>query len=73
MESFVITINNIAYQVSLHSVFPKLFNVYNKNINYTIGKTDAGNWVYIKHEPLSAVIPLEQIGVAIDEHFAEEG
>ncbi len=73
MESFVITINNIAYQVSLHSVFPQLFNVYNKNINYTIGKTDAGNWVYIKHEPLSAVIPLEQIGVAIDEHFAEEG
>jgi len=73
VESFVVTINNVAYQVSLHSVFPKLFDVCNQNINYTIGKTDAGNWVYIKHEPASAVIPLEQIGIAIDEHFPEEG
>ena len=72
MEYFVVTINNIDYRVSLHSVFPRLFDVYNKSINYTIGKTDAGNWVYIKHEPSSAVIPLEQIGMAIDVHFAEE-
>ena len=72
MESFVVTINNIDYQVNLHSAFPRLFDVYNENINYTIGKTDAGNWVYIKHEPLSAVIPLEQIGIAIDDHFPDE-
>ncbi|MGN8072757.1 hypothetical protein [Mucilaginibacter sp. SG564] len=72
MESFVVTVNNIDYQVGLHSSFPKLFDVYNEKINYTIGKTDAGNWVYIKHEPSSAVIPLEQIGMAIDEHFADE-
>lgn len=72
MEYFVVTINNIDYQVSLHSAFPRLFDIYNKSINYTIGKTDAGNWVYIKHEPSSAVIPMEQIGMAIDEHFANE-
>ncbi|WP_419701769.1 hypothetical protein [Mucilaginibacter sp. NFX135] len=72
MEPFIVTINNVDYQVSLHSAFPRLFDVYNKNINYTIGKTDAGNWVYIKHEPSSAVIPLEQIGMVIDEHLPEE-
>ena len=71
MEPFTITINEADYRVSLHSGFPRLFDVFNKNISYTIGKTDAGNWVYIKHEPSSAIIPLEQIGAAIDEYIAE--
>ena len=71
MEPFTVTIDEVNYQVSLHSAFPKLFDVFNQYINYTIGKTDAGNWVYIKHEPVSAMIPIEQIGEAIDEHLAE--
>ncbi|MDN3547222.1 hypothetical protein [Mucilaginibacter aquaedulcis] len=71
MEPFTVTIDKIDYQVSLHSGFPKLFDVFNLNVNYTIGKTDAGNWVYIKHEPLTAVIPLEQIGAAIDDHLVD--
>ncbi|WPU96531.1 hypothetical protein SNE25_13485 [Mucilaginibacter sabulilitoris] len=71
MEPFTVTIDEVNYQVSLHSAFPKLFDVFNQHINYIIGKTDAGNWVYIKHEPVSAFIPIEQIGEAIDEHIAE--
>jgi len=70
VEPFTVTINEVDYQVSLHSGFPRLFDIYNLNINYTIGKTDAGNWVYIKHEPSSAVIPLEQIGAEIDDRLA---
>jgi hypothetical protein len=72
VEPFTVTIDEVDYQVSLHSGFPRLFDVFNRDINYTIGKTDAGNWVYIKHEPSSAVIPLEQIGVAIDDRLAED-
>ena len=72
MESFVITVNDVNYRVGLHSEFPRLFDVYNESINYTIGKTDAGSWVYIKHEPLTAVIPLDEIGMAIDAHLPGE-
>jgi hypothetical protein len=72
MEPFIVTIHDINYQISLHSAFPRLFNVHNNSVDYTIGKTDAGNWVYIKHEPRSAIIPLEEIGMAIDALLAEE-
>jgi hypothetical protein len=71
VEPFTVTIDGVNYQVSLHSAFPRLFDVFNKDVNYTIGKTDAGNWVYIKHEPLSAIIPITEIGDAIDDHVAE--
>jgi hypothetical protein len=71
MKPFTITIDEIPYQVRLHSEFPRLFDVFNQYIYYTIGKTDAGNWVYVKHEPLSAVIPLNEIGNAIDAYVAE--
>jgi hypothetical protein len=71
MQPFTIIINEVSYQVRLHSEFPRLFDVFNQHVNYTIGKTDAGNWVYIKHEPLSAIIPLNEIGDAIDAYVVE--
>jgi hypothetical protein len=71
MEPFTITINEVNYRVSLHSAFPRLFDIFNQDIHYTIGKTDAGSWVYVKHEPVSATIPLQAIGGAIDEYVAE--
>ncbi|WP_183560962.1 hypothetical protein [Mucilaginibacter sp. SP1R1] len=72
MEPFTLTINEVNYLVNLHSAFPRLFDVSNKDIFYTVGKTDAGNWVYVKHEPASAVIPLAEIGDAIDGYISDK-
>jgi hypothetical protein len=67
-DSFIITANEVAYSVKLHSAVPKLYDVSCGSAYHRIGKTDAGLWVYVENPSLTNHMPLQDIGAAIDEY-----
>jgi hypothetical protein len=69
-NSFIITVDNADYLVKPGSAMPRLYEVFCGAAYHQIGKTDAGLWVYVETPAFVQNMPLQEIGEAIDGHFA---
>jgi hypothetical protein len=68
-NQFAIEIDDVTYNVKLHSDLPRLYDILCGTAYHRIGKTDAGAWVYVEDPILINHMPLQQIGEAIEEYL----
>jgi hypothetical protein len=71
METFEIVAKKETFKVTLNSA-DNSFGVFNHSTFHVIKKNDFGIWRSVLHRFGEEIIPVDEIGDAIEEHYASQ-
>ncbi|WP_184548746.1 hypothetical protein [Mucilaginibacter sp. FT3.2] len=70
MESFELEVNQKTYKIIRSTSGDITFSVFNYSSFHTISKSNPDYWEVIEHRFGNHLIPLQELGKAIDDHLA---
>ncbi|CAN5128444.1 hypothetical protein BH09BAC6_BH09BAC6_10950 [soil metagenome] len=71
METFEIIINQESFKISRKNTDNQVFNIFNHTTCHIIKKNRSGKWEKVVHRFGSDILPLKEIGEAIDRYYTQ--